>query len=1158
MKSTDFNHRGTSSISRLIEWPLLCGVMALMLVQTMPAADDLYENNAIVSYPGTVSFPPVIDATNFVNNGTFTINYSTFFFSTIQPFYETSDTLNYLNSGVMVNNSGFRFDNRSSVSGSRTPSGSFYNPGMISCGSVTNANDIFSGILFVNGFFFLGNSYYPQCLVSATNIASPGLIEMGFGGKAQLAGQNVDLSRSSINIENFATIYSILGNSVVASSYNGANVAGTGITGLNTNYWNPGIYLGANYAYSAFFPIAPFYLDLTNSTSYFDFVSDGTNNVIRTVFIQDTSGSDVTYNVYFGTGGIGFGSGNVTVEWVGSSLDPATGNSSQNYLYLNDDYLRGIATNVFLINGIPDNFTFTASTTPLNTGVAPTAAGFFNVFPDAVVTNRYSYANAQLTGSTVSTTSIPNGSVTNLPGRVEISASEQLDLSLARITGVNYLSLQSTNQFNGSAGALIQSAYSDFNLGVTNGFLSISNLVSPSTPNWSGGVQAWSTRWLTTNSLGGTNDFRVVIIGSQLTPTALAYVQDMVLHGTNSIVISDTMNITRKFSADAENLTLTTNMIGEGATSLAGELNAQGLNVFKGSASLPNLRNLTNNGSIRTPDLVQFSGASNGVGQVSATNAMAATAQLFEVITKRNNVEPKSTVQIGTNIYTFVSSLNNKVPNQVKLAKKFDGTVSNLIAAINHESGAGSKYSSSTPLNPLASAGLLSGAATNRSFVVSAKTIGVYGNDIVARTTSTNLIWLSGGVYTNRTTLAGGAEYVPATTNTVSTPVPYHNFINSGLVSDQGSTIWATNFESSGMFTNGSGTFKLNALTTALDGGAIYAGGDVIVLSDSFVATNNLLQAGKSLKLSVTNLLTDNGIESSNIWVVGGFAGAGLNLPIKPVLGDLLGTTITNQAPAPNSLVANVWAGQDRGATVAGYSNNVAIGRLILNALGSTSTFKFTGASVSNALYVDYLEFEGSLTNGINNSYDFSANLSIGTNIVIYFADAVANGVSIAAKVEQASQAGRNNGRLRWVPNYAGNFSTTAIVYPDGSTNVFNSALVGSTTLDSNGNGINNANDPTPIFISSQVNLMMSITNVPPLTAVIQWNSIPGSTNYVRYTTNLSSSTQFLLTNFVSPSVVPPVSGWPITNTVYDVINMSQPRYYSVEVAPNSATTYGP
>jgi hypothetical protein len=177
--------------------------------------------------------------------------------------------------------------------------------------------------------------------------------------------------------------------------------------------------------------------------------------------------------------------------------------------------------------------------------------------------------------------------------------------------------------------------------------------------------------------------------------------------------------------------------------------------------------------------------------------------------------------------------------------------------------------------------------------------------------------------------------------------------------------------------------------------------------------------------------------------------------------------------------------------------------------------------------------------------------------MMIYFAQAKAGGISIAAKIDAASKAGKNGGRLRWVPGYVGYFSSTNIVYPDGSTNTVNAGLAGSTTADSDGDGIPNVSDSSPFFVSSQVGLNITTTNAPAQTMLIKWCSVPGSTNYVYYKTNLASSVWLTLTNFVSPSVVPPVGGWPITNVVKDVVNPAQTRFYNVEVVPNTAQLYG-
>jgi len=159
----------------------------------------------------------------------------------------------------------------------------------------------------------------------------------------------------------------------------------------------------------------------------------------------------------------------------------------------------------------------------------------------------------------------------------------------------------------------------------------------------------------------------------------------------------------------------------------------------------------------------------------------------------------------------------------------------------------------------------------------------------------------------------------------------------------------------------------------------------------------------------------------------------------------------------------------------------------------------------------------------------------------------------------------KNNGRLRWVSGYAGYFSSTNIVYTNIvgsvtniSTNTVNAALAQSNDIDSDGDGTNNLTDPTPFFVPGEVNFKLTVTNKPPLTALISWQSIPASTNYVYYKTNLLSVNWQVLTNFVSPAAVPPVGGWPITNIISDVVNPVSPRYYRVGVKPNNSNLYGP
>ena len=923
------------------------------------ATEPLYQNYADLNY--TISGnPPLlqIDATAFDNESMFSVTYNIWINNQVEFCEPWWNTRFFTNNGTMRVNApfptngnfsfqstgvGFEFDTQ--AGNSNVMAGTFYNSGAIRCDSILDGNNIYT---FSDGTQSYFQTSIGECLVSATNIINPGNINVGVGGLMKLTGQNVDLSGSTLTLEQDPT------------SSAGLNLKASGAVGTDTNGdWNPSIDLGPTYALSS----SPDYLYLTNSTSYFHTNGIGTSNVIIWgVFVQDSPNPNVTHNVYFSdTTPLVIGGGYDTIEWLGTHVDPATGVVATNYLYLND--VTELATNNFISAGVPDNFTFTATNAPIFIG-SPSSSSFpSGVYADAVVTNLYSYVNAQFIPTTVATNaswSNPSGALTNLPDRIQISASHELNLALAQISGSDYLSLTSTNQFDGSGGAQISSPYADINLGVTNGFLMVSNLLESSIPNWNGTVQAWSARWFVVDTNGVTTDYRVLIVNSQITPTTPSQVQDFILHGTN-IVISDAFNVLRTLSIDAQNLTLTTNGIGNGAGSVDGELNVENTGILW-TNSLPNLRNLTNNGAIRLGNLAYFGGPP------------------------------------PNNYQTFIN--------------------------------------------------------------------------------------------------------------------------NNGLVSDQGSVIYANNFESSGAISNGLGSFSLQSQTVVLTNGSIIAGGNVSITADSLVTSNLMLQAGGSLTLQVTNLLTDTDAANGNVWTVGGTGLlAGLNLPIKPAVGDLRGSTIICASPGPSKQVVNTWAGTNCGLSTAGYTNNATIGKLILDALGASSSFKFNGTGASNALYVGCLELRGALTNGINSNYEFTNWLFINTNLMMYYGDAIVWGTSVAGKIEAASLNGKNGRRLRWVPGYVGPFiSTTNIVYPDGKTYTFNAAAVQSPDIDSNGNGIPNASDPTPFFVPGLVDLTVTVTNNPSPTALITWNTVPNATNYLFYKTSPISTGWQVLTNIVVTS----------------------------------------
>ena len=1019
---------------RRLRWPLLSGLLCLGLARAAVAADSLYQVDYPVLY---VDDAPMIHATNFVNNaGSYYYTYGYWFevdfavSSEFLTFFETWDTLNYTNNGVMVTDTGFKFDTQVTNSFGNTVhkmAANFFNPGIISCASAYSS--YYSSYLV---------SLPGECIVSATNISMPGgTVIVGAGGSTTpgliaITGQNVDLSSSTITLESSS------GGSMgsVAAIPNDSSYYYAGF-GTDTNAeWNPFQALTASNAYPSlvrmgnvnparwYYPFGDGYPQpglssplALPTTPYAMTNVISTNNIIyRYVFVANSDPS-VTFNVYMDSsaGNRAGSGGTVTVEYVGSYVSPGTGLPGVNYLYITDDYLQGVANNLALsaATGIPNNFSFAVTSLSQSPGTPLSPALDFNPFLDNTITNQYSYADVECVPTTVVPTPVSN--YTNnylavMPGRILINASSNLDISDAAISGQNYLSLTTPNLVMSSPGSVsIASPYADINVGVSAGSLVATNLLEPSVPAWSGYAQAWSTRWTTlitnsvitytngnvpiaTNSWAVTNDYRVAIVANQAHPTSPTAVWDLSLHSPGNIVISDEYNILNGLYLDCVGLTLTTN--GPGAQSPMGMLNLQGT-TNSWAVSTPNLRYLTNYGSIYLPLTGPYS-------------------------------------------------------------------------------------------------------------------IGIFGT--------------------------------PGT--------PYGALLNYGIIEDAGSVIWADNFVNGGIFYN-IGQFTLNSRTATFGGGSgsgyLYAGGDVSITTGSLIVSNAYLEAYRSLTISATNQFTDSGVGNGGFWYVGEASiGNGIKvLAAPPVTGgtgygnSLLGTSIELFAPT-NRVVQNVWAGRDYGPSPAGFTNNLAVGQLYLDSLGPTNTtrFVFSGNGVSNALYVDNLVFldQAALRDDKGNP----AALNISSNLVIYYANAMMDGVSVAQKLD-----GKANGHLRWVPTYAGYFSSTTYVY-NGVAYSFNTALAQSSLYDSDGDGLVNSIDPMPFFVSGMVNLQINAATNPPNSMALSWNTPPLATNSVFFSTNNAGPFDQQLTNFISPQ---PYPGPAANVTIFDPM-VTPPRYYRVMVSP--------
>lgn len=321
---------------------------------------------------------------------------------------------------------------------------------------------------------------------------------------------------------------------------------------------------------------------------------------------------------------------------------------------------------------------------------------------------------------------------------------------------------------------------------------------------------------------------------------------------------------------------------------------------------------------------------------------------------------------------------------------------------------------------------------------------------------------------------------------------------NRGLIKSTVISLKSSIFENSGTIsaTNG-GNMYIQANSVLLKGntapsGLTYASSNFLssygvlqINSGSLKASNSRLVSGLSghgaLKLCVSSVLSDStpGVPDTN-FVLNNFWTNynGIVIPTKPTYGDLFGTEIITRGLG-TTYNTHTWPGIDRGSNVCGFTNNLVIGRLVLDLASQKSTLFFTGAGTKNAMYVDYLEIKGWWTNSQDISLDAILNqyIKIDNNLTIYYADCNFP----PDKIKKS--------HLVWVRDFAGpNSSTNILVHVAGvETNIWvNRALAQSAEIDSNNNGDPNKTDPWPfdgtllsLNVSGQGTVRPNLTGIP-------------------------------------------------------------------------------
>jgi hypothetical protein len=365
-------------------------------------------------------------------------------------------------------------------------------------------------------------------------------------------------------------------------------------------------------------------------------------------------------------------------------------------------------------------------------------------------------------------------------------------------------------------------------------------------------------------------------------------------------------------------------------------------------------------------------------------------------------------------------------------------------------------------------------------------------------------------------------------------PTNYASFANYGTITTGNEYVNSGIFEGSGSQSVSAGYF-LTAASGKIENGSITAGQQVQFAATTLKLNQATITAGDELYFYVTGSLLDAGGSSGNLLTCNN----GFDLAVKPATGDLLGTSIETITPVFAG-VDHYWSGTNAGPSSVGYTNNEAVGKLILNE-GSDSEFLFHATSASNAIYVDLLD--------LSQCPDFldPTVLTIDPNFVIYYAAAKLpptftippNTNGIPQEPEEFLN-GQLGGHLVWVSSFAGPNSSVDVLI-NGQTAQVNKALRYSKIIDSNSNGIPNYYDLNPFNPSLVVSGSVGQTNqVSAKQFAISWTAVPNTVYQVQSSTSFISASWTPLLNYTNSASTN------VVVTVWDTNALSGQRFYRV------------
>jgi hypothetical protein len=603
--------------------------------------------------------PPVIDATNFINRGTWFID--------VFPYpYRTSDTLNYTNKGEMFASLGWAFDLGPAGSGSssslRKPSGIFFNDN----NGVIESFDVNNGV-----------GYVSRLWVSATNIVNLGTLQAESSGQILLSGPTngtVNLSRSVVEIvpttssssgsnpylttrtnvvpaKGFTYLYWGQTNMNFDSSivWDGVNFFGpTFLVGQSCNFTNLSQFFSfsatANYTFytnrqSGFLTVSnesgqPYVSNVaTNFVNEVVFIippspalnirgaarftpSLNPTNVYDTVAMRlsQTVTNPVTLalqdNTFYLVDCLGSTTNLGMFQAPANIFSICSDVTRQPVCYVvsrSDPYLPDVYSPFYNDMGIANAF---SGGVPGTTGLPPANFLFDPSWTNTAVLAPYAALETSI--NSITTPPSPGGAMTNAGGRVQVYAGN-LNLGLTRMSGESWVGIQGKHLVD-SAGAVVDCQNLSFDLGSTNGSLIFTNLAPTTVNRFQGNVKAWSATWsnltlvpfttwiVTTNSQFETNLLAPAVVHLYVMVVDASQLGLLIPVNVMDLHLHAATNIV---IGDAVNVTNSFFIDGQGLTLQKNVTLTTGVQTWN-SATAPTLRYFTNNGSLSVPNSAHF------------------------------------------------------------------------------------------------------------------------------------------------------------------------------------------------------------------------------------------------------------------------------------------------------------------------------------------------------------------------------------------------------------------------------------------------------------------------------------------------------------------------------------------------------------------------